>query len=564
MNTNTKRLIYLRFLSQASFFLFIVYILWAMKRSASVFTNPVILFQFDPFAMYITALAEKVFLAGLAYSLITLVLTLIFGRFFCGWLCPLGSLLDLWAFILSFFKKMNKEKEPGGTRNSKFVILAVIVVFALFGVQAAWTLDPLTIFVRSFSFAIHPFLDISIDKIFIFLLKATNYMPSLENLYDSTKGALLEIKNPAFPHTWLILLELALILILVFFKKRFWCRYLCPLGATLAFISKFSFLKRKVFSCEGECPVCSNICRMNAIKKDNSYIKEECILCMDCISLCPGQKARFTFEKDTLLPKLGVIPAKAGIQKIKLLSSWIPAFAGMTKNVISNLKKAFHWTILSNLDTYNRNKTIDLAQDKGLTRAQFLLFSSSVFFSLAGLKKTIFGFEKTSKKRPVIRPPGAIEEKEFLQRCIRCGNCMKVCITNVLQPCVLESGLSGIWTPNLMMELACCEYNCKLCTQVCPTGAIEKITLDHKKKLKIGKAKIDKNICVAWAGVSECIVCEEQCPIPDKAIKLEKKTLANGKIIGAPVVDETLCIGCGSCQYMCPTRPKRAIKVEPL
>ena len=504
----SKSHIYIRRLTQAAFFIFIVYILWTIKKPALGLANPAVFFQFDPLVMFTAALAARIFLAGLLYSLITIFLTLIFGRVFCGWVCPLGSVFDFSDYVMSFFKKKRTESEPNNKKNIKYAVLFVIFIFALFGIQLAWTTDPITIFVRSFSFIFHPLINSSINNLFISILKAANFPPFLENIYNNLKGGFLEIRNPYFPHFKLILLEFILLLALVLLKRRFWCRYLCPLGAFLSLPAKFSILKRTNSSCRDSCTLCKNLCRMNAIKNDGSYIKEECILCMDCTSMCPEQRSSFVFHKNTPLE----LPSNSS----------------------------------------------------GITRSQFLLFLSSVLVSIASFKKSLLGAQTPAGKSAVIRPPGAINEKEFIQRCIRCGNCMKACITNVLQPSVLESGLSGVWTPRLMMDLNYCEYNCKLCTEVCPTGAIEKLTIENKRNFKIGRAQIDKNICVAWSGTSECIVCEEQCPIPDKAITLEKKQLPNKKIIDVPVVNDKLCIGCGSCQYMCPTSPKKAIIVKNL
>jgi MauM/NapG family ferredoxin protein len=503
-----KFYIYARRITQSIVFLLIVYILWTLKKPLIGPANPAFFFQFDPFVMLIAATAERILLAGLIYSFITIILTLVFGRAFCGWICPLGSVFDFWDHILSFLKKRRTENEPNKGKNLKYLVLFIIFVFALFGVQIAWTADPITIFVRSFSFVFHPLINSSINNAFETVLKATNFSPFFENIYGNLKGGFLEIRTPYFPHFSLILIEFILLIALVILKRRFWCRYLCPLGGLLSLTAKLAILRRESSSCKEGCSLCRNVCRMNAIKNDGSYIKEECILCMDCISICPDQRSSFIFSKNT--------PEE------------------------------------------------NLSGSSGLTRTQFLVFLSAVIASIAGFKKSLLGAQAPADKSFVIRPPGSIKENEFDRLCIRCGNCMKACITNVLQPCMFESGLSGIWTPRLMMELSYCEYNCKRCTEVCPTGAIEKLTIENKRKFKIGKANIDKNICVAWSGMSECIVCEEQCPIPDKAIKLEKKQLLSKKIIDVPVVDEKLCIGCGSCQYMCPTSPKRAITIKHL
>ena len=165
----------------------------------------------------------------------------------------------------------------------------------------------------------------------------------------------------------------------------------------------------------------------------------------------------------------------------------------------------------------------------------------------------------------LIRPPGSLAEEEFLDKCIRCGECMKVCPTNAVQPVMFEAGLEGLWTPVLKPEVGYCEYKCNMCTQVCPTEAIEKKTLEEKQKIKIGLAHVDRSRCLPWAYAKACQVCYEQCPLEEKAIKLDdaRVTTAKGKVLAVkqPSVSADLCIGCGICENKCPVRDTAAIRV---
>lgn len=167
----------------------------------------------------------------------------------------------------------------------------------------------------------------------------------------------------------------------------------------------------------------------------------------------------------------------------------------------------------------------------------------------------------------VIRPPGSINEAEFVKRCIKCGECMRVCLTNVLQPALIEANFEGLWTPILDFGVRYCEYYCTLCTQVCPSGAIK--YLDRSKKIKtvIGLAYIDQARCIPYREVTNCIVCEEHCPTSPKAIYFDKVMKKNRsgdiKEIMLPKIDYTKCIGCGICEYNCPVSGMKAIYVLP-
>jgi len=424
-----KKLVLTRRLSQIFFLSLFIYILWLTTNTASFFKIDPLISIFNPF------------------SLMMLILTLIVGRFFCGWICPLGSVIDMCGIkaknrVLNF-------------RQVKYYILGSIIISAFLGIQIAWIFDPLVITARFISL---------------------NFIPSF---------------------TFITLSFFIIICSLVLITKRFWCRFICPLGAIYSLVAKFSLLRRHVDKCIN-CMRCESICRMDAIKEDMSYRKSECILCMDCVYDCPVQGTKFTW------------PAKL---------------------VKSNARDS-------------------------ISRKDFLFLIASSFLLLG------FKFREGGVKKKLIRPPGVTNEREFLNKCIRCGNCMKVCPTNGLQPVIFESGLAGIWAPHLVPEIGYCEYNCNLCGNVCPLGAIPKLNLVQKKKQRLGLADIDKNICLPWSQNRECIVCEEHCPVSTKAIKTYDE-IFDGKKIKKPYVDASLCIGCGICQNKCPTMPFRAIRVLP-
>ena len=139
-----------------------------------------------------------------------------------------------------------------------------------------------------------------------------------------------------------------------------------------------------------------------------------------------------------------------------------------------------------------------------------------------------------SRHERLLRPPGSVDESDFLSRCIRCGECMKVCPNNSLHPTLTEAGLEGLWTPTLVPRIGYCEPSCVLCSEVCPTGAIWQITPKEKgwvvgvrrpptnQPVRLGTAFYDRGRCLPWALATDCIVCEEWCPVSPKAIYVEE------------------------------------------
>jgi formate hydrogenlyase subunit 6/NADH:ubiquinone oxidoreductase subunit I len=102
-----------------------------------------------------------------------------------------------------------------------------------------------------------------------------------------------------------------------------------------------------------------------------------------------------------------------------------------------------------------------------------------------------------------------------------------------------------------------CNFECIICSEVCPTGAIKPIDLETKKLTQLGKAKFVKENCVVYTDETACGACSEHCPT--KAVNMipyDKKPS-----ITIPEVNDKICIGCGACEFACPTTP-RSIYVE--
>jgi ferredoxin len=163
----------------------------------------------------------------------------------------------------------------------------------------------------------------------------------------------------------------------------------------------------------------------------------------------------------------------------------------------------------------------------------------------------------------LVLPPGAVKP-ELLSRCIRCGICLKVCPTSGLQPAMGTAGWTGLWTPVLVSRLGHCDYSCTACGQNCPRTP-SSLSTWRPSAAVIGHCSIDRNRCIPWADNRICLVCEEMCPLPEKAILLEEVTIqtVQGETVEVkrPHVLRDRCIGCGICENRCPLNGESAIRV---
>ncbi len=410
------------------------------------------LLQLDPLAAAGVGLAAGALTVGLLWALVTVVMTAILGRAFCGWVCPFGTIHQAVGWLSKRGKGLPdklRASEYHKAQSLKYVILAVLGGLAVVTLQTG-LLDPIPLVHRSVQLVVLP----AVDGLVHGLWPMQRFNTQAAVIGGMFLGAVLA--NLIAP--------------------RFFCRFLCPLGALLAVLGRFAIWR--IGRNDAECANC-NLCRADcegACDPPGRIRTAECVLCMNCVDKCPRGVMTYQTRRS-----LGGEIAAADISRRGVLLSLASGIA-------------------------------------------------------AGPIIRLAGKVTTNWNPSVIRPPGSLAEADFLNRCIKCGQCMRVCPTNVLQPAGLAGGIEGLWAPVLNNRIGTsgCQLNCVACGQVCPTGAIRPISLDEKLGLgefteagpiRLGTAFVDRGRCLPWAMNTPCIVCEENCPVSPKAIIVEEAYL---------------------------------------
>ena len=466
-------------------------------------------YRLDPLAAVSAMLAGRLIIPALTLAAGTVIVTLIFGRIWCGWFCPLGTILE-WTSPHKKKISLKKSEPPSSWRKIKFLLLLSILILAVFGNQTLLFLDPNTILTRTMAGAIWPGLRYASFGFENFLYQYKFLWPLLDAIHAGLIVPLFHNVQSVFIAAFPIFLFFLGLIALNWSAERFWCRYLCPMGGLLGWLSRFSLLRREVLQPCTECGLCHAKCPTGTIDPQNGFRSDpaECIVCTNCLKSCNQDAVAFRWQ----------------------LPHWKPA----------------------GKQTY----------DPG--RRDALLISGSAITGAA-----LAGIEPITHRTPehLIRPPGATLT-DFESLCIRCGECVRVCPTQGLQPSLLEGGWQNLMTPYLVPRLGYCVYNCNACIQSCPSGAIPKISLDEKHATPMGLASINRDRCLPWAYNTPCVVCEEMCPLPDKAVVLDQgdgQTQGFGRAKNAgllrPRVIREKCIGCGVCEFHCPVGGEAAIRV---
>ncbi len=535
-----------------------------------------ILLQLDPLVAIATLITTGTIFAGLIWAIATIIGTILLGRFFCGWVCPFGSIHHFFGWLgrrkLTAAGKIKANTYRRGQGLKYYILIAMLAMAAgawiagkgmAAGTILTGLLDPIPLVYRSVNLVLLPVAD------------------SFGNVLSSS------VRH--YEWAWLIGIVFGSAVMLNFVIPRFYCRFICPLGALLGVLSRYSIWRmgKSRNNCRRQCHLCETNCE-GACQPSGEIRNSECVLCLNCYGDCASG-----------LMVYQVSPSASG----EIVSPDVS-------------RRAFVVAVLS-----------------GVVMIPTIRLNGSL---------------ASGWNPKLIRPPGALDEKAFLRRCIKCGQCLRICPTNVIHPDVFKSGLEGLWTPVLDFRIGTsgCQVNCIACGNICPTAAIRPISIDERRGIKqfldrgpirIGTAFVDRGRCLPWAMDKPCIVCQENCPVSPKAIftrahfqkvnredklwvkkadslnvelegaRLDPDQYASGdyycRILGQPnqsprritgntfgnltiasnfpwklpprqgdrieiqirlqqpYVDIERCIGCGVCEHECPVKGQRAIRV---
>ena len=351
-----------------------------------------VFFRLDPLVAIGNALSSHALYKGLLLSLFILIPTLFFGRFFCGWICPLGSIHHFFGSLKSEHKRGKQLIESNRYKrwqNTKYYLLAAVLVAAALGSGIVGWFDPFSFLVRSLGLSILPSTNYGLQAFLRVLEQSPSGLlrPLGGVLHFLLGSLLLNFKQPYFRQgVWLGSIFIVMIA-LNYRVTRFWCRAMCPLGALLGLVSRWSVLG--LVKQSERCNDC-NRCLLRCQGGDDpiggvAWHQPECHLCLNCVGECP--------------------------------------------------ENALHFRLFPGQQTLGTN----------LQRRK-LLTSLAAGAAIVPLMRSTPGFAAERNER-LLRPPGSVDEEFFLARCIRCGECMKVCPNSALQPALTQAGMEGLWTP---------------------------------------------------------------------------------------------------------------------
>jgi len=454
--------------------------------------------------------------AILAVNVVAIVLlvllTLIFGRIYCSVICPLGVFQDTISYISGKRKKKrNRFKYSPAKTWLRYGFLGLFIITMIVGASVVISiLDPYATYGRMASNFLNPL-----------YFWGNNLLAYIAENVDSYAFYSKDVWMKGSITFGIAILTLFTIGILAWRNGRTYCNTICPVGTILGVLSRFSLL-RPTFNkekCNG-CGLCARNCKASCIdSKTKTIDHSRCVTCFNCIEKCKAGAMKY---------------APLQIGKKKEIEINTTATAAMSAN--DGISRRETLSLITAFTIANTIKAQQIKVDGGLA--------------------DIDDKKIPDRKTPIV-PPGALGAKNMKGHCTACQLCVSACPNDILRP---SAKLPTLMQPEMSYERGYCRPECVECSLVCPAGAIKPITTADKSAISIGLAIWIKDNCVVNRDEVQCDNCERHCPTG--AISLVEKDPGNSESLKIPFVDNSICIGCGACENLCPARPFSAIYVE--
>ena len=459
-----------------------------------------------------------------------ILLTLIFGRVYCSSICPMGIYQDIVAWLS---KKQNKKKRYryGKAKNVlRWGILGVTIVAFIFGFNfLVGLLDPYGSYGRITTHLFRPI-----------YLEGNNLLASIFTSFNNYKFYKVGIYLLSVSSTIIALITLLAIGYLAWRGGRTYCNTVCPVGTTLGFMSKYSLFKIQFVDEKcNMCGLCSMKCKASCIDSKNKKIDHSrCVTCFNCIEVCNRSAMKYTFGIENKADRgTGqTIETKMGVDTVANNST--------ANNLVATKK-------------INESKRRFLSASLITGLAAGRMFAQEFSDNVYTLPEELLPKRELKRQTP-IAPPGALSFDQLKEKCISCHLCVSKCPSHVIKPAFLEYGLGGVMQPKLYFDKGFCNYDCTVCGDVCPTGALVPLTVEEKNHTQMGKVHFIIENCIVYYDETSCGACSEHCPTQAVHMVPYKDHLT------IPETDPSICVGCGGCEYVCPAIPYKAIYVEGL
>jgi ferredoxin len=321
--------------------------------------------------------------------------------------------------------------------------------------------------------------------------------------------------------TILSLITMVVVGIMAWRNGRIYCNTVCPVGTVLGFASKYSLFKIRFDNEKCTlCGSCARNCKANCIDFKNLKVdNSRCINCYNCIDVCKESSLKYR------LPNA----------------------------LHASLKETRHATSLPNAQLSTPNAQLITPRRQFLTTLALTTLAAG---KLMAEKTLHLGAKKNVGRKKPIMPPGALTFDKLSQQCTSCHLCITKCPSAVIKPSFLEYGIGGMMQPMMYFDHQFCNYDCTVCSDVCPTGALTHITQEEKHTLQMGVVQLYLENCIVYTDETSCGACSEHCPTQAVSMIPYKDSLT------IPFIKQEICVGCGGCEFICPAKPWKAIFVE--